>query len=111
MKIYNKLVRDKIPEIIERGGATPVTRILNDGEYLTELDRKLSEEVSEYLESGSLEELADVSEVLAAILCAHGYTADELLRAMNEKRAERGGFAERIYLECVVAATDDCNRG
>ena len=76
-------------------------RTLDTDEYLCELDRKLAEEVEEYLESGSLEELADVSEVLAAILRARGYTAEELIVTMDKKRKERGGFAERIYLEYV----------
>lgn len=76
-------------------------RTLDADEYLCELDRKLAEEVEEYLESGSLEELADVSEVLAAILRARGYTAEELIVTMDKKRKERGGFAERIYLEYV----------
>ena len=101
MKVHNKLVRDRIPEIIERGGGHPAVRTLDTDEYLCELDRKLAEEVEEYLESGSLEELADVSEVLAAILRARGYTAEEPIVTMDKKRKERGGFAERIYLEYV----------
>jgi predicted house-cleaning noncanonical NTP pyrophosphatase (MazG superfamily) len=107
MKIYNKLVRDKIPEIIKQGGSTPAVRVLDEREYILELERKLSEEVSEYLESGSLEELADVSEVLAAILRARGHTAEELIVTMDKKREERGGFAERIYLEYVKSADED----
>jgi len=70
MKIYNKLVRDNIPEIMIKNGAKPVTRILTEEEYLKELNKKLLEEVNEYLESGSIEELADIEEVIIAILNA-----------------------------------------
>ena len=68
MKEYNKLVRDRIPEIMINKGCKPVTRILNDEDYLNELNKKILEEVNEYLESGEVEELADVCEVLYAIL-------------------------------------------
>ena len=64
MKIYNKLVRDNIPEIMIKNKAKPVTRILSDEEYLIELNKKLLEEVKEYLESGEIEELADIEEVI-----------------------------------------------
>ena len=101
MKLYNKLVRDKIPEIILRGGARPATRILDDGEYLAALDGKLLEEVREYLESGSVEELADVAEVFSAILKARGVEREELLSVMENKRRERGGFEDKIFLERV----------
>ena len=68
MKIYNKLVRDKIPEIIEANGEKCTIEILNDDDYLIYLNKKLLEEVNEYLESGDVEELADLEEVLRAIL-------------------------------------------
>ena len=68
MKIYNKLVRDNIPEIMIENGAKPVTRILSDEEYLRELNKKLLEEVNEYLESGNILELADIEEVLQSIV-------------------------------------------
>ena len=64
---YHKLVRDKIPEMIREQGETPVFRILEQEEYLKELDRKLDEEIREYQEDKSLEELADVLEVMLAI--------------------------------------------
>ena len=70
MKTYNKLVRDKIPEIIESNNETCKTRILDNAEYLQELNKKLKEEMTEYLESGDIEELADLEEVLRAILNA-----------------------------------------
>ena len=68
MKEYNKLVRDKIPEIVISKNCKPVTRILSDEEYILELNKKLLEEVNEYLESNNVEELADVEEVILAIL-------------------------------------------
>ena len=67
MKVFNKLVRDKIPEIIENNNEFCKTRILNDDEYLVELNKKIKEELNEYLESGEIEELADLEEVLRAI--------------------------------------------
>ena len=72
MKVYNKLVRDNIPEIMIQNGAKPVTRILTDEEYLIELNKKLLEEVKEYLESENIEEIADIEEVLLAILNVKG---------------------------------------
>lgn len=101
MKVYNKLVRDKIPEIIEDDGKTCKTRILSDEEYIASLEAKLNEEVAEYQEDKNLEEMADVLEVLQAICIARGYSLDEL-EAMRAKKAyERGGFKEKIFLECV----------
>ena len=94
-----KLVRDKIPQIIMSGGKKPIVRTLSDKEYLTELDRKLDEEVAEYQSDKSLEEMADVLEVLFAICGARGYSIDELMKVCDEKRDERGGFKEKIYWE------------
>ena len=101
MKVYNKLVRDKIPEIISRDGSRAVTRVLDDGEYLSALDKKLFEEIGEYLESGSVEELADIAEVFSSILAARGIAMEELLTVMKDKRLSRGGFSDKIFLEYV----------
>lgn len=101
MIVYNKLVRDKIPEIIEADGKTCKTRILDDEEYLAALEEKLNEEVAEYQKDKNLEEMADVLEVLQAICVAKGYSLEEL-EAMRAKKAEkRGGFADKIFLETV----------
>ena len=70
-KVYNKLVRDKIPEIIEASGKTCTCETLRDGQYIEFLNQKLLEEVNEYLESGLVEELADIGEVMHAILESH----------------------------------------
>ncbi len=99
MKVYNKLVRDNIPEIMESKGVTPVTRILTEEEYLQELNRKILEEVNEYLESGEVEELADVEEVLRAILALKGVSYEEFDSLRNAKVLKRGSFSKRIYLE------------
>ena len=97
-KVYNKLVRDKIPEIIRSCGKTCVTATVSDENYLRLLDQKLEEELAEYQESKSLEELADLIEVIAATVVARGYSWEELMRLRDEKRAERGGFEDRILL-------------
>ena len=99
---HNKLVRDKIPQIIEASGKTCITELLSQEDYLRELDRKLSEELSEYQQSKSLEELADLLEVMGAVVKARGYTWDDLTRVRKEKRAARGAFEQRIYLKEVI---------
>lgn len=99
---HNKLVRDKIPDIIKFSGKQAVTHVLTDEEYLAELDRKLSEECAEYQADKSLEEMADVLEVLYAIAAAHGYSVEELERVRAEKSEKRGGFADKILLEVVL---------
>lgn len=101
MPIHNKLVRDKIPEIIKNSGKTPHCHILSNDEYFSELDRKLNEECAEYQADKSIEELADMLEVMYAIAEARGYSISELERVRMEKAKKRGGFKERIYLEKV----------
>ncbi|SDH81401.1 Predicted house-cleaning noncanonical NTP pyrophosphatase, all-alpha NTP-PPase (MazG) superfamily [Pseudobutyrivibrio sp. 49] len=94
-----KLVRDKIPEIIRADGKTPITRILSDEEYLQELDRKLNEEVAEYQADKSIEEMADVLEVLFAICEARGHSIEELMEVKQAKQDKRGGFRDKIFWE------------
>lgn len=105
MPSYQKLVRDRIPEIIEAAGKKPITHILSTDEYLFELDRKLNEECAEYQESKALEELADMLEVMYAIAEARGYSIAELEQVRAEKAAERGAFQKRIYLDGVEGST------
>ena len=95
---YNKLVRDKIPQIIRAQGLTPVTRILAEDEYLQCLETKLDEEVREFHADKNLEELADILEVLYALTEAKGYTHAQLLEAREHKREVRGGFSDRVFL-------------
>ena len=97
-KVFNKLVRDRIPEIIESSGKTCLTATLSDEAYIHMLDLKLNEELTEYQESKSMEELADLIEVIAAVAKARGCSWEELLRIRNQKRGKRGGFEKRILL-------------
>ena len=99
MKIYNKLVRDKIEEIMISNGAKPITRILTDEEYKKELDKKLLEEVKEYLESREIEELADIEEVILAILNTKGKTKENLEEIRKNKVIKRGAFNKKLFLE------------
>lgn len=94
-----KLVRDKIPQIIIADGRTPIVRTLSDEEYLSELDRKLNEEIAEYQADKSLEEMADILEVLLAICEARGHSVDELMEVRDKKREKRGGFRDKVYWE------------
>ena len=96
--IYHKLVRDKIPKIIEEKGGKAEFRTLTQEEYLLHLEKKLDEEVAEYHQDQTLEELADILEVIYALAEADGYSPEELNRYRMEKRAERGGFHDRIFL-------------
>ena len=99
---YNKLVRDKIPEIIEASGKTCETGILSDEEYLQMLDKKLDEELAEYHHEQNIEELADLLEVLYATVKAKGYSIEELEQVRVEKQKKRGSFDKRILLKSVL---------
>jgi len=92
-----KLVRDRIPEIIRNDGKNPIIEILTNEEYLIELDKKLNEEVAEYQADKSIEEMADILEVLFSICEARGYSVEELLHVKEIKREKRGGFKDKIY--------------
>lgn len=101
-KVYQKLVRDRIPEIIKAYGKTCVTETLSDSRYLEMLDAKLAEELAEYQESKSLEELADLLEVMRAVVQARGWTWEQLEQVRQEKAAQRGGFEKKILLKEVI---------
>ena len=103
--IYNKLVRDKIPEIIEKSGKSCEIEILSDEEYLQMLDKKLDEELAEYHQEQNIEELADLLEVLYATVKARGYSIEELEQVRVEKKKVRGGFEGKILLKSVI---EDC---
>lgn len=102
VKTYNKLVRDRIPEIIESSGKSCVTEILSDEDYLRMVDAKLDEELAEYHKDQNLEELADLMEVIYAAAIARGYTLEQLERVRADKAAKRGGFAKKILLKEVI---------
>lgn len=99
MKIYNKLVRDKITDIIETDGRIAKYRILDDNEYRQELNKKLQEEVKEYLEDNNVEELADIVEVIYGILNSMDVSIKEFEKIRINKQEKRGAFEKRIYLE------------
>ena len=104
MKIfkYNKLVRYKIPKIIAESGKTCKTETLSDEQYIKMLNKKLLEEVREYLENESVEELADIGEVMHAILAYKNVSTQEFHRVRMEKRSSRGGFEDKILLKEVT---------
>ena len=98
---YNKLVRDRIPEIIESSGKTCSTEILSPEDYLRMIDAKLDEELAEYHKDQNIEELADLLEVIHAAAIARGYTLEDLEQIRAEKAGKRGGFEKRILLKEV----------
>jgi len=96
---YNKLVRDKIPEIIRNKDQIAITHIASDEEYYLKLQEKLKEEVEEFLESNNNEELADVLEVIYAICDEKGINKEKLEELRIIKNKERGPFKNRIILD------------
>ncbi|URZ03803.1 nucleoside triphosphate pyrophosphohydrolase [Clostridium felsineum] len=101
MKIYNKLVRDKIPEIIENSGKTFDIHYAKKEDLIALLEAKLLEESKEFSEDKNLEELADLMEVILGLTSTLGFSEEELIKKRNEKKAERGGFEKGIVLEKV----------
>ena len=99
---YNKLVRDKIPENIDNEpGRKSQYKILNDNEYLIELNKKVLEEANEFIEENSIEELGDLMEVINAIMKLKGYKMEEVYKVMKAKADRKGAFDSKIYLEYV----------
>ncbi|PFO84730.1 nucleoside triphosphate pyrophosphohydrolase [Bacillus cereus] len=102
MPTYNKLIRDRIPEIIKQNGKTPITRILDEKEYIEEIGKKIGEELTEYLEAESkehkVEELADLLELINALAQYEGVTLEGVEKVRKQKAEKRGGFEERIFL-------------
>jgi predicted house-cleaning noncanonical NTP pyrophosphatase (MazG superfamily) len=96
---YDKLVRDKIPEVIETSGKKCDIEVLSDEQYLEYLNKKIKEEVNEYLESGEVEELADLEEVLRAILVVKNVSYDEFEKIRISKVEKRGAFEKKILLK------------
>ena len=100
---YSKLVRDRIPEIIESSGKSCICEVLSDEQYIEMLDAKLSEELAENQESKSMEELADLLEVMWAVARARGSSIEEVEAIRIEKAEERGGFEKKLLLKEVHA--------
>ena len=95
---YHKLVRDRIPEIIEANGQKCITEVLSEEDYLKMVDAKLDEELAEYHKDQNVEELADLLEVLYAAAEARGCTREQLELLRAKKAAERGGFRKKLLL-------------
>ena len=100
--IYEKLVRDKIPEIIEKSGKQCEIEILSDEKYLEMIDKKLYEELAEYHKDQNIEELADLLEVIYAATKARGYSIEDLEKVRVEKTEKRGGFDKKILLKKAI---------
>ncbi len=98
---YSKLVRDRIPEIIESSGKSCICEILSDDQYIEMLDAKLNEELAKYQESKSMEELADLLEVIRAVALARGSSIEEVEAVRIAKAEKRGGFEKKLLLKEV----------
>lgn len=99
--VYNKLVRDRIPEIIRADGKECETEVLEDSAFLAALDKKMTEELQEYFESHSAEELADLLEAIYAAADVLGYSREQLEELRVRKAEKRGGFGQKIFLKTV----------
>ena len=99
---FDKLIRDKIPEIIEKSGKKCIVEEIDSETYIQYLDQKLNEELAEYQADKSLEELADLLEVMYAVVTARGYSVEELERLRMEKAEKRGSFEKRLRLKGVI---------
>ena len=104
-RIYNKLVRDKIPNIIKEKKETPVVKILDDDEYKEALEKKLYEEYQEVIEASGedrVEELADMLEIIKVLAKLENKTLDDVIEIANKKVDKKGAFEEKIFLEKVI---------
>ncbi len=99
---YNKLIRDRMPEIMKKQGKSVKTHVASDSEYLQKLKAKLIEEAAEYSRDENTEELADVLEVLYALMELKGVTKGEVESMRSKKAGERGTFKDRLVLEEVI---------
>ena len=97
-RVYNKLVRDNIPEIIRNNNETPIIKILSNDEYLRELKSKLQEEVDEFLASNDITELADILEVVDALSTANNSSLNEVMDIKIRKAEKNGKFENKIFL-------------
>lgn len=96
---YDKLVRDKIPQVLDAKGIKSVTHRVEGDEYFTRLVAKLREEVEEFAKDANEEEIADIMEVLNAVILAKGFSKEKIEEIRKKKLGERGGFSEKIILE------------
>ncbi|ART75165.1 phosphoribosyl-ATP pyrophosphohydrolase [Sutcliffiella horikoshii] len=102
MPVYNKLVRDKIPQIIEGTGKRYTSKVLSDEDYIKYLKLKSYEELDEYCAAETneeaVEELADLLEIVRALAGYHGSSMEEIEEVRREKAEKRGGFEEKVFL-------------
>jgi predicted house-cleaning noncanonical NTP pyrophosphatase (MazG superfamily) len=102
MPIYNKLVRDRIPEVIKSTGKHYSTRVLDNEEYITELKNKSLEELKEYLntenDKDAIEELSDLLEIIRALAECHGASFEKVEEVRQKKAEKRGSFKKKIFL-------------
>ena len=96
---YNKLVRDKVPQIISKKGNVPVTHIADEKEYWQKLKEKLREEVNEFIFNEKEDELADILEVMESIYAFKKMDSNTIMEIKNKKKEERGGFTKKIILD------------
>lgn len=104
-RVYNKLVRDNIKDIIIKNGEKPVIRFLDDNEYKIELEKKLYEEYKEVIDSTGddrIEELADMLEVIRALARLENKSLEDVIFLANKKREKRGAFNDKVFLEKVI---------
>lgn len=104
-RVYNKLVRDNIKDIIIKNGEKPVIRYLDDNEYKIELEKKLYEEYKEVIDSTGddrIEELADMLEVIRALARLENKSLEDVIFLANKKREKRGAFNDKVFLEKVI---------
>lgn len=107
MKPYNKMVRDSVPDIIEESGFRYKAERISSSGYFRALEAKLQEEINEFVETESLEELADIMEVVFAIAKAKGYSEEDLAKEREKKRKLKGGFEQGIILKAVDKSYKD----
>ena len=98
MKKFNKVIRDKIPEIIQKDGQTCNIQILSDEKFMVEIEKKLSEEVKEYQNDKNPEELSDILEVIYRIAQLRGISKEELEKIRIKKMQDKGGFEKNLFL-------------
>ena len=99
---YDKLIRDKIPEIIEQSGKKSIVEVMDNDTYIEYLEQKLNEELAEYQQDKSIEELADLLEVIYAVAVARGYSVEDLERIRVEEAEKRGAVEKRLRLQGVI---------
>lgn len=108
--IYNKLVRDKIIQKIQQKGHNATYSILDDKQYFEELDKKLIEEVNEFIEAHNEEEMADIIEVIETIIKQRGMSLEQIEKIKEEKRQKSGSFNDKIFLISVEEKDKDISQ-